>query len=111
MPALRIAPHERLERQIGALADKVDQLAVSPRPDAEAKHVLSALGDLRDSVERNAPVTVLASIEAKLESLAARIDKEMTQPKRAAIFSSRAARLIAGPIQVKSNRSPAPILP
>ena len=86
----RLAPPERLEKQIGALADRVERLSSNPRPEAETAQVIAALADLRMQIDRAAPTAVLASIETRLEQLAERIDRELSQPKRAAIFDMRA---------------------
>ena len=50
--ATRPVPVERLEKQIGELADRVDRLAASPTPQAELARLGALLADARALIER-----------------------------------------------------------
>ncbi len=78
--ATRSAPLERLERQIGDLADRVEQLGASPAPQVEVAQMAAALADLRKVIERATPPSTLTLIERRLELIAARLDEEIFQP-------------------------------
>jgi localization factor PodJL len=86
--AMRAAPIERLERQIGELADRVERLGASPAPQVEIHQMTAALSDLRVEIERSTPLPTLVSIERRLERIASRLDEEIARPAEAA-FDSR----------------------
>jgi localization factor PodJL len=75
--ALRPVPVERLERQIGELADRVERLATSPTPHADTARVVEALSEARSQIERSTPAAALNSIERRVEQLAARMDEAL----------------------------------
>ena len=83
-------PLDRLERQIGELADRVETLATSATPHAESARLLAALDEARAQVERSASASALNSIEARLEEVAARIDQALERPLTAPAMNSRA---------------------
>ena len=53
--ARRSTPLERLECQIGELADRIERLGASPAPQAESAQMAASLADLRGEVERSVP--------------------------------------------------------
>jgi localization factor PodJL len=75
--ALRPVPVERLERQIGELADRVERLATSPTPQADTARVVEALSEARSQIERSTPAAALNSIERRMEQLAAHMDEAL----------------------------------
>ncbi|MFZ0210522.1 MAG: hypothetical protein WAL59_31205, partial [Roseiarcus sp.] len=75
--ALRPVPVERLEKQIGELADRVERLATSPTPHADTARVVEALSEARSQIERSTPAAALNSIERRMEQLAARMDEAL----------------------------------
>jgi len=74
--AMRTTPVEALERQICELADGIEKLAASPAPHIESAEMAASLDELRREIVRNAPTAALASIEQRLELIAARLDEE-----------------------------------
>ncbi|MGD0722544.1 MAG: hypothetical protein ABR970_16015 [Roseiarcus sp.] len=88
--AQRPMPLERLERQIGELADRVENLAASPAPHAESARLLASLDEARAQVERSTSATALNSIEARLEEIASRIDQALQRPLAASVINPRA---------------------
>ncbi len=78
--ALRSPPLERLERQIGELADRVERLGASPAPHFELAEMAARLAEACRQIERSTPPAALASIELRLEQIAARLDQEMARP-------------------------------
>ena len=80
--ALRTAPLERLERQIGDLADRVERLGASPVPNFESAEMAALLQEACRQIERSTPPAALASIERRLEEIAARLDQEIARPAR-----------------------------
>ncbi len=82
--ASRTAPLERMERRISELADRVDQLGSSPAPHFEFAEVAAFLAEARRQIERSTPPEALASIERRLEEIAARLDQEIARPSAAA---------------------------
>ena len=78
--ALRSPPLERLERQIGELADRVERLGASPAPHFESAEMAARLAEACRQIERSTPPAALASIELRLEQIAARLDQEIARP-------------------------------
>jgi localization factor PodJL len=78
--ALRAVPVDRLEKQIGELADRIDRMNSSPTPHADTAQVAALLADARALIERSTPPAALAAIERRLELLAARMDQAMERP-------------------------------
>ena len=82
--ATRSTPLERLERQIGDLADRIEGLGASPAPQAESAHMAASLAELRREIERSTPLSTLTHIERRLEHIAARLDEELPLPAHGA---------------------------
>ena len=116
--ALRPVPVERLERQIGELADRVERLATSPTPHADTARVVEALSEARSQIERSTPAAALNSIERRMEQLAARMDEALRRTptidprpledlaaahRRRALFGGAAGRTAAGRRQAGSG--------
>ena len=78
--ALRTPPLERLERQIGELADRVERLGASPAPHSESAEMAALLAEACRQIERSTPPAALVSIERRLEQIAARLDQEIARP-------------------------------
>jgi len=78
--ALRTAPLERLERQVGELADRVERLGASPVPHFESAEMAALLAEACRQIERSTPPAALASIEKRLEEIATRLDQEIARP-------------------------------
>jgi localization factor PodJL len=78
--ALRTPPLERLERQIGELADRVERLGASPAPQFESAEMAALLAEACRQIERSTPPAALISIERRLEQIAARLDQELASP-------------------------------
>lgn len=78
--AMRPVPVERLEKQIGDLADRVERLSSNPSPQAESARVVALLSDARAQIERSTPAAALSAIERRLEQLAQRMDQALQRP-------------------------------
>jgi localization factor PodJL len=87
--ASRPVPVERLERQIGELADRVDRLAASPAPQAESARLGALIADARAQIERSIPAAALTAIERRLEDLAQRMDAALKRPPQPAPIDPR----------------------
>ena len=87
--ASRPVPVERLERQIGELADRVDRLAASPAPQAESARLGALIADARAQIERSIPAAALTAIERRLEDLAQRMDAALRRPPQPAPIDPR----------------------
>ena len=87
--ASRPVPVERLERQIGDLADRVDRLAASPAPQAESARLGALIADARAQIERSIPAAALTAIERRLEDLAQRMDAALRRPSPPAPIDPR----------------------
>ena len=109
--ATRPVPVDRLEKQIGQLADRVDRLAASPAPQAESARVGAVLADARAQIERSTPAAALAAIERRLEDLAKRMDQALQRPALSAAIDPRVfddlARRIDG-VRASVERQPDP---
>ncbi len=84
--AQRPVPVDRLEKQIGDLADRIEAISASPSPNTDSADVLVRLADVRAQVERSTPASALISIERRLERLAARIDQAIERPQPAPVI-------------------------
>jgi len=87
--ASRPVPVERLERQIGELADRVDRLAANPAPQAESARLGAMIADARAQIERSIPAAALSAIERRLEDLAQRMDQALKRPPQPAPVDPR----------------------
>lgn len=85
--ATRSMPIERLERQIGELADRIEQLGSSQALQVESEQMTALLAALRGEIERSTPLSALTSIESRLEHIAARVDQEIGQPAQKSLDS------------------------
>ncbi len=83
--ALRAPPLERLERQIGELADRVERLGANPAPHFESAEVATLLAEACRQIERSTPPEALISIEQRLEQIATRLDQEIARPTAPAL--------------------------
>ena len=81
--AQRLAPLDRLEKQIGELADRVDRLSTSPAPRHESAELAALLAEARALVERSTPPSALSSIEWRLEQIASKIDQALERASAA----------------------------
>jgi localization factor PodJL len=88
--AQRPVPLDRLEKQIGDLADRVDRLPTSLAPRAESAQLVASLAEARAQVERSTPASALTSIERRLEQIASRMDQALERPPVAPAVSPRA---------------------
>ena len=111
--ALRTAPLERMERRIGELADRVEQFGASPAANFEPAEVAAFLAEARRQIERSTPPEALASIERRLEEIAARLDQELARPDAPAAVDLRPfddlARRIDDLRQSLEARPPIPV--
>ncbi len=111
--ALRTAPLERMERRIGELADRVEQLGASPAPHFESAEMAAFLAEARRQIERSTPPEALAPIERRLEEIAARLDREIARPSAPAEVDQRPfddlARRIDDVRQSLEGRAPAAV--
>ena len=87
--ALRTPPLERLERQIGELADRVERLDASPAPHFESAEMAALLAEACRQIEGATPPAALVSIERRLEEIAARLDQEIARPNAPAAIDPR----------------------
>jgi localization factor PodJL len=88
--AQRPAPLDRLEKQIGDLADRVDRLPVSLAPHADSAQLIASLAEARAQLERSTPASALSSIERRLEQIAAKMDEALQRPAAMPSLAPRA---------------------
>jgi localization factor PodJL len=112
--ALRPMPVDRLERQIGELADRVDRLASSRSPQIDSAQVVASLANAHAEMERSTPVAALAVIEQRLEDIAARMDQALGRSQSASTINAKAveelARRIDSVRETIETRHPLPIV-
>ncbi len=87
--ASRTAPFERMEREIGELADRVERLGASLLPRFESAEMAAFLAEARRQIERSTPPEALVSIERRLEEIASRLDQEIARPSAPAAIDPR----------------------
>ena len=83
-------PLDRLEKQIGDLADRVDRLPTSLAPRAESAQLIASLAEARAQVERSTPASALTAIERRLEQIASKMDQALERPPAVARAQRRA---------------------
>ena len=109
--ATRAVPSDRLERQIGELADRVERLGASATPHLEIHQMATSFADFRREFERCTPLPALVSVERRLEGIAARLDQEIARPVQPA-FDARPfddlARRIEGVREAVVSRAEEP---
>ncbi len=109
--AAQSVPVERLEKQIGHLADCVERLADSPAPRAEIERMLSLLADTRAQIERATSPAALNSIERRVEQLAGQIDEALSRPQPTPKLDARPIEELTRRIDAAMSRpQPAPQL-
>ena len=87
--ASRTAPLERMERQIGELADRVERLGASPEPHFESAQMTAELAEARRRIENSTPPEALLSIERRLDEIATRLDEEIARLSAPPALDSR----------------------
>ncbi|MGO8798304.1 MAG: hypothetical protein ACLQJL_04380 [Roseiarcus sp.] len=88
--AQRPVPLDRLEKQIGDLADRVDRLPTSLAPRAETAQLIASLAEARAQVERSTPASALNAIERRLEQIASKMDQALERPPVVPALAPRA---------------------
>ncbi|HLW90893.1 MAG TPA: hypothetical protein VKS78_06280 [Roseiarcus sp.] len=112
--ATRPMPVDRLEKQIGELADRVDRLAMSRSPSVDSARVVASLAEAQEQIERSTPAAALNLIERRLEGIGAKIDQALVRAQSASAISPRAveelARRIESVRETIETRHPLPIV-
>ncbi|HEY2733254.1 MAG TPA: hypothetical protein VGI70_04680, partial [Polyangiales bacterium] len=112
--AQRPMPVDRLERQIGELADRVDHLASSRSPHIESAQVVASLANARAEIERSTPALALNVIERRLEDIASKIDQAIVRSQSTSSIGAKAveelARRIDSVRETIETRHPLPIV-
>ena len=67
---------DAIARALADLADGIEKIAPRPAPNVESAEMAACLEDLRREIVRHAPTAALASIEQRLNFIAARLDEE-----------------------------------
>jgi localization factor PodJL len=68
-------PFQRLETQLGKLADRIELLTTSATPHTETHRLVESLSQARSQIERCVSASLLSAIERRLDRLAARVDE------------------------------------
>ena len=112
--AQRPMPVDRLERQIGELADRVDHLASSRSPHIDSAQVVASLANARAEIERSTPALALNVIERRLEDIASKIDQAIARSQSTSSIGAKAveelARRIDSVRETIETRHPLPIV-
>ncbi|HLJ72620.1 MAG TPA: hypothetical protein VKU03_14970 [Roseiarcus sp.] len=112
--ALRPMPVDRLEKQIGELADRVDRLSSSRSPHVDSAQVVASLANAHAEIERSTPAVALNAIERRLEDIAARMDQTLARGQSASSIGAKAveelARRIDSVRETIETRHPLPIV-
>jgi localization factor PodJL len=112
--AQRPMPVDRLERQIGELADRVDHLASSRSPHVDSAQVVASLANARAEIERSTPALALNVIERRLEDIASKIDQAISRSQSSTSIGAKAveelARRIDSVRETIETRHPLPIV-
>src|SRR5579883_848431 len=112
--ALRPMPVDRLEKQIGELADRVDRLGSSRSPHVDSAQVVASLDNARAEIERSTSAAVLNVVERRLEEIAVRMDQALARAQSASSIGSKAveelARRIDSVRETIETRHPLPIV-
>jgi len=112
--ALRPMPVDRLEKQIGELADRVDRLSSSRSPHIDSAQVVASLANAHAEIERSTPAVALNAIERRLEDIAQRMDQALARGQSASSIGAKAveelARRIDSVRETIETRHPLPIV-
>ena len=112
--ALRPMPVDRLEKQIGELADRVDRLGSSRSPHVDSAQVVASLDNARAEIERSTSAAVLNVVERRLEEIAVRMDQALARAQSASSIGSKAveelARRIDSVRETIETRHPLPLV-
>jgi localization factor PodJL len=111
--ATRPMPVDRLEKQIGELADRIDRLTASRSPNVDSARVLASLAQTHEQIERSTPSAALGLIERRLEAIAGKMDQAIARSQAVTAIAPKAveelARRIESVRQTIETRQPTPI--
>jgi localization factor PodJL len=112
--ATRPMPVDRLEKQIGELADRIDRLTVSRSPNVDSARVLASLAQTHEQIERSTPAAALNLIERRLEAVSAKMDQALARAQAVTAITPKAveelARRIESVRETIETRHPLPIV-
>jgi localization factor PodJL len=112
--ATRPMPVDRLEKQIGELADRIDRLTISRSPNVDSARVLASLAQTHEQIERSTPAAALNLIERRLEAISSRMDQALARSQAVTAITPKAveelARRIESVRETVETRHPLPIV-